>query len=113
MTKLTNKQQWVLDRIIAEPWETMKEISEASPTNLRATEEMRERLGDRASPDFVIHAVSYQEVVVAVKRLLDADLIERDPGRPPYRHGPRPLALEVGDDPLEQAFAAPATKEKH
>lgn len=90
----------------------MKEISEASPPNLRATEEMRERLGDRANPDFVIHAVSYQEVVVAVKRLLDRGLIERDPGRPPYRHGPTPLALEVADDPLEQAFAAPDAEVK-
>lgn len=90
---LTVKQRWVLARIIAEPWETMREIAEASPKRVD---------GEKGWP-----AVSYQEVVVAVKRLLDRGLIERDPGRPPYRHGPTSLALEVGDDPLEQAFAAP------
>jgi hypothetical protein len=98
--ELTTKQQWVLDRIRSEPWETMKEISEASP---KRTEPRWE------GSSYIPPAVSYQEVVVAVNRLLNLDLIERAPGAPPYRHGPLPVA--DSDDPLEQAFALPAAEE--
>lgn len=118
--KLSVSALWILDYLRANPGATLQQISDASPVNEEKTEELHLEAAERGWPTHrrdgsvvnrTVRAVEYPTAQRLVRRLLDRDLVLRDPatiGRgESYRHfvveRPKPPK-----DPLERAFTSPA-----
>jgi hypothetical protein len=106
--KLTMRQQWILSFLRDNQGATLKEISEASPPNIEATEAFEERHPTYEGEPYTVRSVEYPTAQQSVARLIDLGLVRREPEdrRPadgPYMHFL--VQMPESDDPLEKLFA--------